>query len=89
MKAVEIAVRAAAGLSANDIGKDLMRKAFDVKAGPLTDLQVEPQSARHAAISSPVPSALTKVRIRIEMSPSTIPTRRPKSLCWRTTFCEL
>jgi uncharacterized protein (TIGR02391 family) len=41
MKAVEVAVRDAARLTAKDIGKDLMRKAFDVKDGPLTDLQAE------------------------------------------------
>jgi uncharacterized protein (TIGR02391 family) len=42
MKAVEVAVRDAAGLTAKDIGKDLMRTAFDVKVGPLTDLQADP-----------------------------------------------
>lgn len=42
MKAVEVSVRDAAGLSAKEIGKDLMRKAFDVIGGPLTDMQVEP-----------------------------------------------
>jgi uncharacterized protein (TIGR02391 family) len=42
MKAVEVSVRDAAGLSAKEIGKDLMRKAFDVNAGPLTDMQAEP-----------------------------------------------
>ncbi len=42
MKAVEVSVRDAAGLGAKDIGKDLMRKAFDVNAGPLTDMQAEP-----------------------------------------------
>jgi uncharacterized protein (TIGR02391 family) len=42
MKAVEVAVREAAGLTPADIGKDLMRKAFDVKNGPLTDLTAEP-----------------------------------------------
>jgi uncharacterized protein (TIGR02391 family) len=42
MKAVEVAVREAAELSAADIGKDLMRKAFDVKHGPLTDTTAEP-----------------------------------------------
>lgn len=36
MKAVEVAVRDASGLSA-EIGVPLMRKAFDPKAGPLTD----------------------------------------------------
>lgn len=41
MKAVEVAVRTAAGLTARDIGKDLMRKAFDVNAGSLTDMQAE------------------------------------------------
>jgi uncharacterized protein (TIGR02391 family) len=42
MKAVEVSVREAAGLNARDIGKDLMRKAFDVKEGPLADMEVEP-----------------------------------------------
>jgi uncharacterized protein (TIGR02391 family) len=42
MKAVEVAVRDAAGLAAKDIGRDLMRTAFEVKAGPLTDLEAEP-----------------------------------------------
>jgi len=42
MKAVEVRVRDAAGLSAKEIGKDLMRKAFDVNSGPLTDMQAEP-----------------------------------------------
>lgn len=42
MKAVEVAVRDAAGLAAKDIGKDLMRTAFDVKGGPLADMAVEP-----------------------------------------------
>lgn len=35
---VEVAVRAAGGLSDHDIGVPLMRKAFDVGKGPLTDL---------------------------------------------------
>jgi uncharacterized protein (TIGR02391 family) len=38
MKAVEVAVRDAAGLPNSDIGTALMRKAFDVDEGPLTDL---------------------------------------------------
>ncbi len=42
MKAVEVSVRNAAGLAGKDIGQDLMRKAFDVSAGPLTDMQAEP-----------------------------------------------
>jgi Protein of unknown function (Hypoth_ymh) len=37
MKAVEVAVREAAGLSAADIGTNLMRKAFAIEDGPLTD----------------------------------------------------
>ena len=37
MKAVEVAVRKAAGLPAKDIGTALMRKAFDPDNGPLTD----------------------------------------------------
>ena len=42
MKAVEVAVREAAGLTAGDIGKDLMRKAFHVETGRLTDITAEP-----------------------------------------------
>ena len=41
MKAVEVAVREAAGLLAKDIGAPLMRKAFDPSNGPLTDMNVE------------------------------------------------
>lgn len=42
MKAVEVAVREAAEFVAVDIGMKLMRKAFDVENGPLTDKTVEP-----------------------------------------------
>jgi uncharacterized protein (TIGR02391 family) len=41
MKAVEVAVRDAANLSREDIGTKLMRKAFDPKNGPLTDMTAE------------------------------------------------
>lgn len=41
MKAVEVAVREASGLSNDLLGVRLMRKAFDPKDGPLTDLQAE------------------------------------------------
>jgi hypothetical protein len=37
MKAVEVAVREAGGLSASDIGTKLMRKAFDVEIGPVRE----------------------------------------------------
>jgi uncharacterized protein (TIGR02391 family) len=37
-KAVEVTVRTAGGYGATDIGVPLMRKAFDPKNGPLTDL---------------------------------------------------
>lgn len=36
-KEVEVAVRAAAKLGPSDIGVPLMRKAFDVTSGPLSD----------------------------------------------------
>jgi uncharacterized protein (TIGR02391 family) len=42
MKAVEVAVREASGLAAKDIGAPLMRRAFDVNCGPLTDETAEP-----------------------------------------------
>jgi uncharacterized protein (TIGR02391 family) len=41
MKAVEVSVRDAAGLTAKDIGTALMRKAFDPETGPLTDKSTE------------------------------------------------
>jgi uncharacterized protein (TIGR02391 family) len=47
MKAVEVAVRDAAELDAGDIGTDLMRKAFDVDRGRLTDMEAE-RSEREA-----------------------------------------
>lgn len=50
MKAVEVAVREAAGLSAADIGTNLMRKAFHAKNGKLTDKSTEP--AEREALSN-------------------------------------
>lgn len=47
MKAVEVAVREAASLAAADIGTKLMRKAFDVDSGSLTD-QTADASERQA-----------------------------------------
>ena len=41
MKAVEVAVREAGGFAAADIGSSLMRKAFNVENGPLSDLTAE------------------------------------------------
>lgn len=41
MKAVEVTVRDAAGLSAGDLGVRLMGKAFNSEDGPLTDMDVE------------------------------------------------
>ena len=54
MKAVEVAVRDAAGLTAKDIGASLMRKAFDPKNGPLTDMEVEDSREKRERISLPV-----------------------------------
>src|SRR5271165_650425 len=47
MKAVEVAVREGAGLATSDIGTKLMRAAFDVDNGPLTDKSSE-RSERQA-----------------------------------------
>ena len=47
MKAVEVAVREAAGLGAVDIGTNLMRKAFHGDTGALTDRSAGP-AARQA-----------------------------------------
>jgi uncharacterized protein (TIGR02391 family) len=41
MKAVEVAVREAAGFSGGESGTGLMRKAFNVENGRLTDMQAE------------------------------------------------
>ena len=41
MKAVQVAVRDAAGLPAADIGVTLVRKAFHPQTGPLTDISSE------------------------------------------------
>jgi uncharacterized protein (TIGR02391 family) len=41
MKAVEVAVREASGLPNDLLGVKLMRKAFDPKDGPLTDMEAE------------------------------------------------
>lgn len=47
MKAVEVEVREASGLTADDVGTKLMRKAFAVDDGPLSDLAAE-RSERQA-----------------------------------------
>jgi uncharacterized protein (TIGR02391 family) len=47
MKSVEVAVREAAGLSAGDVGTNLMRAAFHVETGKLTDFATE-KSERQA-----------------------------------------
>jgi uncharacterized protein (TIGR02391 family) len=47
MKAVEVAVRETAGLEAGDLGVKLMRRAFDVENGALTDPAAE-RSERQA-----------------------------------------
>jgi uncharacterized protein (TIGR02391 family) len=41
MKAVEVAVREASGLPDSEVGVHLMRKAFDPKGGPLTNMASE------------------------------------------------
>jgi uncharacterized protein (TIGR02391 family) len=47
LKAVEVAVRQAGGYLATDIGVPLMRKAFDPKAGPLTQPEAEREALAH------------------------------------------
>jgi uncharacterized protein (TIGR02391 family) len=41
MKAVEVAVREAGGFGADELGVNLMRKAFNIDNGPLTDMNAE------------------------------------------------
>ena len=88
MKAVEVAVREASGLAAKDIGAPLMRRAFDVNGGPLTDATAEP--AERQALSDLFAGTIGtyKMLSRTERSDSTIRTRRPRSLCSQTTFSE-
>jgi len=88
MKAVEVAVREASCLAAKDIGAPLMRRAFDVNGGPLTDATVSLLSVRPSAIFLLGRLARTKMLSRTERSDSTIRTRRPRSLCSQTTFSE-
>jgi Protein of unknown function (Hypoth_ymh) len=78
MKAVEVSVRDAAGLTAKDIGTNLMRKAFDPEVGQLTDMSTERPSARRVPISSPARSDLTKTHTLIGMLHSMIPTKRQR-----------
>lgn len=47
MKTVEVTVREAAGFTAGDLGTKLMRAAFDIDNGPLTDMAAE-RSERQA-----------------------------------------
>lgn len=58
MKAVEVAVRDAAGLPAKDVGTALMRKAFEPLNGPLTDVEDEKaeQEARSALFAGAIGS---------------------------------
>jgi uncharacterized protein (TIGR02391 family) len=56
MKAVEVAVREAAKLKPADIGVALMRKAFDVNSGPLTDQNAV--LAERQALSDPFAGAI-------------------------------
>ena len=49
-KAVEVAVRAAGHFGAADVGVALMRKAFDPKNGPLTDLDQSHPAAEKEAL---------------------------------------
>jgi len=60
MKGVEIAVREAAGLAASEIGTKLLRKAFDVDRGPLTDKTVE--LSERQALSDPFAGAIGRYK---------------------------
>jgi Protein of unknown function (Hypoth_ymh) len=59
-KAVEVAVRAAGGYKATDIGVTLMRKSFDAQSGPLCEAEREA-----LFICLRVRSAPTEVHTRI------------------------
>jgi hypothetical protein len=60
-KEVEVAVRAAGGFDATDLGTDLMRKAFHSTNGPLVDTS-EPPSEREALPNClPAPLAALKI----------------------------
>jgi Protein of unknown function (Hypoth_ymh) len=63
MKAVEVTVRVAAGLSAKDIGTALIRKAFDPETGPLTDTSVEKSEREALAHLFAALSVPTRTRI--------------------------
>jgi Protein of unknown function (Hypoth_ymh) len=84
MKAVEVSVREAAGLSAKDIGTALMRKAFDPKLGRSPTRAQRKPSGRRDLICSRERLALTKTRIRTVTLSSMIQMRPQKSSCWQT-----
>ena len=58
MKAVEVSVREASGLSASLLGTALMRKAFDPATGSLTDMAAEmgEREARSALFAAAIGS---------------------------------
>jgi uncharacterized protein (TIGR02391 family) len=86
MKAVEVAVRDAAGLGAGDIGNKLVRKAFDVKNGPLTDMSVEEGERQARSDLFAGRSAPTRTPTLTGTSCSTIPTKPRRSSRSRTIF---
>lgn len=49
-KEIEVAVRTAGHFSANDIGTDLMGKAFNIGSGPLADMSI-PEAERRAMLN--------------------------------------
>lgn len=89
MKAVEVAVRDAARLGPGDYGVSLMRKAFDVRDGVLTDKAAE--RAERQALGDLFAGAIGsyKNRILIAMYHSPTQARPPRSSCSRTIFSEL
>lgn len=92
MKAVEVAVRTAAGLAAwrpQISAKTLCAKPSMLRAARLLTTKPSQRKSKRAVIFLPVPSAPTKIHTHIAKSASMIPTKPPRSSCWGTTSCEL
>ena len=89
MKAVEVAVREAGGLGADELGVNLMRKAFHIDNGPLTDMNAErgERQARSDFFAGAIGSY--KNSHSHPMSIWTIRTKPMSWSCWLTTCSEL
>ena len=89
MKAVEIAVRAAAGYSDSDLVRTWLRGRSMKTTDRFVTRTHSKLSALHYEIYLLALTVLTKTLTRIETLLWMIPTRLPRSSCWQTICCAL